>query len=258
MRPYRKQLVFIIFGKAKNLKNRISSHFTISGSLGEKDNFLDKVHSIDFVETGNELIALLMESHEIKKHWPEFNRSQKRPTFSYALYDYFDANGYRRFTLSKIQKGMAAIKVFSSLNEGKNWLYDLVRTYDLCPKLCGLQPAKSECFDHKIGKCKGACVGTIPPENYNVQIDTALDNMQQEMVTYAIVGEGRKFGEKSIVLIEDGTFLGYGFVDQTDQISHKEEIIDRITCYQETPEIKSIVRLFSEGKTGYDIIRINS
>lgn len=247
----------IYIGKAKNLKKRISSHFTISGSLGEKDNFLDKIHSLDFVETGNELIALLMESHEIKKHWPEYNRSQKRPTFTYALYDYLDSKGYRRFTLSKIQKGLPALKTFSSLNEGKNWLYELVKEYELCPKLCGLQPAKEECFDHKIGTCKGACVGKIPTDTYNKQVDRALNHNNPELATFAIVGEGRKYGEKSIVLIDNGTYQGYGFVESFEQIMGKEDIVDRITCLQETPEIKSIINFFTSRKNGFDIIPIN-
>jgi len=246
----------IYIGKAKNLKKRISSHFTISGSLGEKNNFLNKIHSIDFAETGNELIALLMESHEIKKYWPEYNRSQKLPTFSYAIYDYFDKTGYQRFTLSKTQKGLKPVKVFPSASEGKKWMYDLVRRFELCPKLCGLQPAKHECFDHKTGQCKGACVGKVPVEKYNNQVDLAINSGKDDAETLAIFGNGRKFGEKSVVYIEDGIYQGYGFLEQDDQVSDKDQIVERISIYKETPEIKSILKAFSTTKAGYEIIRI--
>ena len=246
----------IYIGKAKNLYQRVSSHFTISGSLGEKDNFINKIFDIDFVETGNEMIALLLESHEIKKHWPEYNRSQKLPTFSYGLYDYFDSRGYRRFTVAKTRKGMPTVRKFSSLSEGKKWLYEKADLFELCPKLCGLQPAKEACFNFNIGKCTGACIGNEPPEVYNKKVKMAMDGNDQNAEDYAILGNGRSFGEKSVVLIENGIYQGYGFIDMEETIENKEQIRDRIEMLRETPEIKSIISSFVTGKDGYEILKV--
>lgn len=246
----------IYVGKAKNLKKRVASHFTVSGSSGEKQNFLNKIYDIDFVETGNELIALLLESQEIKKHWPEYNRSQKVPSFAYGLYVYNDHHGYMRFTLSKIQKGWKPVMHFATVGQGKETLYEMVRTFRLCAKLCGLQPAKEACFDHKTGNCDGACVGKVPVAVYNALVERALGTKQEQLQSFAIFGAGRKYGEKSVVLVENGVYQGFGYVDRDDSISYKEQLFERISLQRETPEIRTIIHSFSSGKSGYELVRL--
>lgn len=246
----------IYVGKAKNLKKRVASHFTHSGSLGEKSNFLNKICDIDYLETGNELIALLVESAEIKRHWPEYNRSQKKPSSTYGLYEYTDHSGYVRFTLSKMQKGWKPLMTFSSLAQGRDELYQMVRQYRLCAKLCGLQPAKETCYDHSVGVCDGACAGKVLPDEYNSRIAAALETENHEMETFVILGAGRKLGEKSVVVVERGIFQGYGFVSQEESLEHFEQFVEKINLQKETPEIRSIVRTFAVGKPGYEVLPI--
>lgn len=244
----------IYVGKAKNLKKRVASHFTISGSGGEKENFVNKIHGLDFVETGNELVALLLESHEIKQHWPEYNRSQKMPTFNYGVYAYYDGSGYYRLALSKLKKGFKPILIFPSHQQGKEALYEMVREYALCAKLCGLQPAKNECFDHSIGKCDGACVGKVDAETYNARVTAAIEKGNEALTSFAILGKGRKYGERTVVIVDDGKYCGFGFVDQDNSIANKEDWMDRITFYKETPEIRHIIDSYMSSKIGYEIV----
>ena len=42
-----------------------------------------ETHHIDFEETGNELTALLLESQNILKHYPKYNKVQKRPPYRF-------------------------------------------------------------------------------------------------------------------------------------------------------------------------------
>ena len=251
----KKKIIYV--GKAKNIKKRINSHFSISGSGGEKNNFINTVFSIEYVETGNELVALLLEASEIKKHWPEYNRSQKKPSFNYALYGYEDSLGYKRFTIAKAQKGWQPIMTFQSLQDAKNVLYDVARDHQLCPKLCGLQPAKEACFDHHIGKCQGACVGKVTTTKYNELVNNALDEMDKSPENYVILGHGRQFGEKTCVLVEDGIYKGFGFVDWSEDQVSGWEWKDKISLYKETPEIKSILKTFPSGKQEYEILNLD-
>jgi DNA polymerase-3 subunit epsilon len=48
------------------------------------------VHSISHVAASSELAALILESNEIRRLWPEFNRSQKRYHHQYGLYSFED------------------------------------------------------------------------------------------------------------------------------------------------------------------------
>ncbi|CAN5177604.1 hypothetical protein BH23BAC1_BH23BAC1_47480 [soil metagenome] len=59
----------IYLGKAKNIKSRITSHFSGTATSWSRQNFKSKIYGISYELTGNELIALLFESHEIKRLW---------------------------------------------------------------------------------------------------------------------------------------------------------------------------------------------
>ena len=67
----------IYIGKAKNIRNRVSSHFSNNSESRQKQNFLRHTYSITFQSCATELMACILESSEIKHYWPEFNYSQK-------------------------------------------------------------------------------------------------------------------------------------------------------------------------------------
>ena len=62
----------IYVGKAKNLKNRLTSYF--SGKKDIKTRLLiSRAKSIEYITTGNEYEAFLLENNLIKKHNPRYN-----------------------------------------------------------------------------------------------------------------------------------------------------------------------------------------
>jgi len=232
----------VYVGKAKNIKNRILGHFTGESSNGKRL-FHEKIHNISYELTGNELIALLLESREIKRHWPEYNRAQKYTSANYGLYQYTDRLGYERFTLSRIQKGSKAITNFKSLQEGRNFLNDWTKKFKLCPKLSGLQKASGACFDHTLGICDGACNGEISAGVYKARVEHALENLKEDKKTFAIIGHGRDSREKSLVLVENGIYLGHGFSDSDLPASSFEELKDRITPFSDNHDIQNILHV---------------
>jgi len=245
------QVVYV--GKAKNIKSRILGHFTGESSNGKRL-FHEKIHNISYDLAGNELIALLMESREIKRLWPEYNRAQKFTTANYGLYQYTDRLGYQRFTLSKIQPGTQAITNFRSLQEGRNFLNEWIKKYKLCSKLSGLQKSSRACFDHSLGICDGACQGDITPDYYNKRVDLALESLQEDNKTFAIVGNGRDAQEKSIVLVENGIYLGHGFSDNELPATSFEEMKDRITPCSDNHDIQNILNVHLAKKHGDEVI----
>lgn len=66
----------IYIGKSKNLRNRVFSHFSNEKS-DRTLKMIDEIHHISYELTGSELIALLLESDEIKTQKPKFNRRQR-------------------------------------------------------------------------------------------------------------------------------------------------------------------------------------
>lgn len=68
--------------------------------------------------------------------------------------------------------------VFSSKMQAKAALESTCRTYQLCPKLLGLEKAKTFCFRRQLGLCKGACGGLEAAESYNQRVEFALERQR--------------------------------------------------------------------------------
>ena len=87
----------IYVGKAIDIKKRVLGHFY---DKANKEVLMCKAtHDIDFELSGNELIALLMESAAIKQHFPLYNQSQKRTSTEYAIFSYEDRNGIQQIKI---------------------------------------------------------------------------------------------------------------------------------------------------------------
>ncbi len=233
------QIVYV--GKAKNIKDRVGSHFAGNTNTRTKRMFLNSIHDVSYELCGNELVALLFESHQIKQHWPKFNRSQKRVDFNYGIYSYEDRNGYLRLSVSRMNPVEHALLTFKHLTEARSYLAKKVREFKLCPKLSGLQKAPRECYDYKIEACAGACCGEDDVESYNAKCQQAIDEFGQAGKSFAIVGEGRIEEESSIVLVENGNYLGFGYLHNDIQVDSPEDFKDYINTFPDNPDIQYIL-----------------
>ena len=74
---------------------RAQSHFNTQEIKGKK--MLNDLYNVDFVLTGSELIALLLEAEEIKKHKPKYNRMRKSDIFSHCIDWFKDKAGIINF-----------------------------------------------------------------------------------------------------------------------------------------------------------------
>ena len=115
--------------------------------------------------------------------------------------------------------------------------------FKLCPKLCGLQKSTEACFDHKLGSCDGACKGAITADYYNKRFELALESIEEEKKTYAIIGKGRDTEEKTLVLVENGVYLGHGFTEYNFSANTFVELKDRITTYPDNQDIQKILNM---------------
>lgn len=243
----------VYVGKAKNIKSRIIGHFT--GDSGKsKRLFHERIHNISYELTGNELVAFLLESREIKRFWPEYNRVQKYTSKNNGLYQYSDRNGYMRFTISKVQPGVKPIASFRNFQEGRSFVHDLATKFKLCPKLCGIQKSHGGCFDYKLGSCDGACIGKITSKYYNKRVELAMKSIEQEKMTYAIIGNGRDPEEKTLVLVENGVYLGHGFTDYNYSANSFSELKDRITAFPDNQDIQKILNMHLSHPNGDQVI----
>ncbi|PLX18884.1 MAG: exonuclease [Marinilabiliales bacterium] len=232
----------IYIGKSKNIKTRVFSHF--SNEKSERAlNMIDAIHNISYELTGSELIALLLESDEIKVQKPKFNRRQRRATSHYGIYQYTNEQGYICFKTDAI-KDQSPIVSFYSAKEARERMYQLSEKYQLCQKLCGLYEASGACFYYQIKHCKGACVGEEPSSEYNNRVQEMLDVLSYNWQNFFIIDEGRNEDEKSIVKIENGKYIGFGYIDAESIGNDIDNLSDVIRVYPDNKDVQQIIRTY--------------
>lgn len=209
---YDKKGKIIYVGKARNIRKRVSSHFSNNNPGPRKQDLLKRIYSIKCQPTGNELMALIREHLEIRQHWPEYNRSQKRYELEYGIYLFADQSGYDRLVVERKKRQLPPITTFQQLGEAKSYLTHLVRKYELCPRLCFLAAMDVECSGNNLFHCHGACTGDESPENYNARLQHCLEELQKELPSFVLVCEGLSSDNKSCILMENGRFTGMGYV----------------------------------------------
>lgn len=244
----------IYVGKAVNIKKRIAGHFTGDAREWSRARIRNEIHDISYELTGNELIALILESQEIRKLWPKYNQAQKFRSEEWGIYEYEDRNGFRRFSVNLVTRGSHPLIRFTTKGDAWNFLWQKVRTYELCPKLSGLQVAKGLCFEYQTGGCHGACMGVETVKKYNKRAQQAMDSLHEKGNSVAIIGRGRHNDEQSLVLVESGSYFGFGFFDREVAISNLESARQYVRKSTETPTVQNLINSYLMNPRGAEVI----
>jgi DNA polymerase III subunit epsilon len=231
----------IYVGKAKCLARRVNSHFSNNKPNRQKQEFLKKIYHVSYKTTATELMAFILESIEIKKLWPEQNRSMKRFEQVYGLYTFEDQKGYDRLCIEKIKKNIKPLYTFNLLTEGHNLLRKLSLQFELCPKLCYLQSATVGCSLLAEKKCKGACEQIETAADYNKRVQACINYLDNELPSFALLDFGLQLEEQSCILMEKGRFYGMGYVPNDISINTIDELKYRLTPYAENDYIRGLV-----------------
>jgi len=240
------QIIYV--GKSINIRKRIIQHFNIDYKSNKSIEFKNRIADISYELTGSELVALLYESDQIKKIKPQYNRQQRRSVFSSGIYLYVDENGYKRLTFDKVNSERVPLISLENHFKSKNFLFHKVEKYQLCQKLCGLYKSNGACFDYQVHQCKGACLGLEAPDEYNARVDAAIESFSFEHENFVLIGKGREAGERSVVCIENGHYLGFGFIDESFSASNLQDFKDAVKFYHDNKDVQQIIRGYLRTK----------
>ncbi len=239
------QVIYI--GKSKNIRQRVVSHLSNPKTKRALE-MIEKVAQIEFEITGSELLALLRESHEIKYHKPLLNRAQRRAFYNYGLYSYEDEAGYHCLKIDKTSNGSIAHTCFSSLDKGKEFLFNITEKFNLCQNLTGLYATNSACFHYAVKQCKGACIGEEPPQSYNIRVEQAIEYAGFVKDNLIVLDKGRSRAETAFIMIENGRYLGYGYVTQEETLSSPEEFRHHLIPAEDNRDTRQIISGFLRNK----------
>lgn len=236
----------LYIGKSTNLRKRVASHFV---KQTKKAATLQKqVHGLDFEETGSELVALLKESAEIKAHQPPINRTQKRYSFPWGIFVRPDKDGYLIGEVAKsnrpLRENEHLVKAYVTSNHARGVLRSKVEQALLCTKKLGLESGGGPCFNYHLRQCNGACIGAETTEVYNQRATEVWDklNVDFDHPNFVIFEGGRHDSESSFVLVRNGAYLGYGFVDNERTISTYDDLLSDLKSEVDNPEVKQLIR----------------
>ncbi len=164
-------------GKAKNLKNRVSSYAKMGGHTQRIAMMIALTASMEFVVTESETEALLLEASLIKSLKPRFNvllRDDK--SFPYILIrrDH-DAPQILKYRGAKHDRG-DYFGPFASAGAVKRTLDTLQKAFLL--RTCEdtfYENRSRPCMLHQIKRCAAPCVGLVSEEEYTRLADQAAD-----------------------------------------------------------------------------------
>ena len=248
---HQKEVIYI--GKSRNIKSRVLSHFQESPSQRAR-NMVEQVVHVDYEVTGSELVALLKESHEIKEQKPLYNRRQRRASSDFGIYHYEDNNGYIRLKIEKFNGEEGLLTTFNSHREAKEFLFGLCERHNLCQKLCGLYETEGACFYYHVSSCRGACIQREPPEAYNLRAYEAIGKYDLDHENVFLLENGRSEDEKAVIKIENGRYVGYGYIDASMNGLQPELLHDVIRSYPANQDIYRILRNYLRTRKVESII----
>ncbi len=230
----------IYIGKSNNMYQRAQSHFNSKEKKGKS--MLNDLYDVNYQLTGSELIALLVESEEIKKHRPWYNRARKADLFTHSINWMKDEKGIINFKLTPFEDSFNALRSFTSYATARETLERLLDENMLCLRYCGLTEDDAVCFNHHIKKCAGICAGEEEVEEYNKRASNVLKEYSFRNQDFLIFDEGRHGDERAIVLVENGHYAGHGYADITGQANSPEELRESIKRGYSFPDNDDIIR----------------
>jgi len=233
----------IYVGKAKCLKKRVLSHFTGLNTGKKRQEFLRNIYLVSFTECPTEFTAFILESIEIKKYWPEYNFSQKKPDQFYCIYLFEDSIGFKRLAIDKRRKHIEPVASFTLLSDAHRSLWRLVKQFQLHPALCFLE--KQSKF-----------TPYLDPQGYNERVMDAVKFLQKNLGTFAIVEPPATGDQQSCVLIENGKFYGMGLLPHDNRNYDTMHLKNYLTVYPENEMIRTLVKTYVQ-RNGSNIMQLS-
>ncbi len=246
------QGTILYVGKAKNLKNRLTSYFS-----GKKDiktrTLIGRAHSIEYITTANEYEALILENTLIKQHTPRYNINLKDDK-SYPVVRITNEDFPRIIKTRKIiQDGSQYFGPFPNGGALSTFIDTLYSIYPI--RQCKKMPKrKNPCMYYHIGRCPAPCCNNISIEQYNSIIgeirsfldentEKSLENLEIKMKKAA-----KELKFEKAARLRDGIAALKSLKMQNSVTDFDPEARDYIGHYSDGPLVSFIVLKMRQGK----------
>jgi excinuclease ABC subunit C len=170
----------IYIGKAKNLKNRVSSYFQNRGRADTKTaTLVAKIADVDLLVTDSEIEALILEANLVKEHKPRYNVNLKDDK-RYPYLKLTVNEPFPRLLVARrvIQDGARYFGPYTSSANMRRTMKFLMRHFGI--RSCNFEIPSSTgrkykvCLDYHIGRCAGACVNLESRKEYKKHVNAVI------------------------------------------------------------------------------------
>jgi excinuclease ABC subunit C len=219
----------IYVGKAKKLKNRVTSYFR-GTHTGKTARLVSEIDDFEYITVNTEMESLILENNLIKKYNPKYNILLKDD----KTYPYIELTDEKVFrlriirTLTRSRKQKHLYGPYPNVTAARNVVNLINRMYPI--RKCNTYEDKP-CLYYHIGQCLGYCYYDIEEEKINNMKDEIIkflngdhsivtDKINKEIKTYS---DNLEF-EKALELKQ---LLDYINVTLTHQQVETKDMVDR-------------------------------
>lgn len=168
----------IYVGKAKILKARVTSYFNNSIKSPKTEILVSHIKDFDFIITGSDTEAFVLENNLIKKHTPKYNiRLRDDKTYPYIMVNLDEAFPRLEYVRRPDRKKNRII--FGPFVVGSN-IFDVlkvvVKSFGL--RDCSLHEflkRKEPCLLYQMKQCSAPCVNLVTTEEYKKDLELAMN-----------------------------------------------------------------------------------
>ena len=256
MKDARGEIIYI--GKAKSLKNRVSSYFrSVEKHQPKVYRMVENVRDFDYIVTDSEFEALVLEASLIKLHSPKYNILLKDAKGYF--YVGISPGPYSRLTfeMQKDRPELTYLGPYTSSMVVKETVDEANKAFLLptCSRRFPEDFGKARpCLNYHIRQCMGVCTGKIPPEQYREAFEEALafvkggGSQSEEELTRKMEEAAEALDFERAARYRDRIRAIQRITAQQKVMSYNHRSLDVIGAVQGAETVYLSVLVFREGR----------
>lgn len=173
----------IYVGKAKKLKNRLSSYFNPSNQkkYEKVKHIVEKAEILDYIVTSSEDEALILESNLIFTYKPKYNillKDSKVYPYIYITEEKYPTIKYVR---TKTEKKGKYFGPYPNVRFVKDVIEILQRVYSVRSCERSMQKKSKPCFLYHLGMCHGPCYIDVDEDVYGKSVENVYEFLKGDV-----------------------------------------------------------------------------
>lgn len=235
----------IYVGKAKNIRKRLQSHF--SNASRKSTIAYSQVQEIDVIYTGNDVIAQLIESENIKTLKPRFNTQQIKNPNPFMITYGTTASGISKIMITRKEFEDSLPEKYYNRKSVVDSLKVFCSEHNLCRKHCGLEKVKGPCSKVTKEHRECVCSGELLIADYNKRFQIAFDEFKGKTTRKIYKLKGRHSSEDAFVYEVNGIYEGYGYIEKSQFISNYNDILGHLNKQKNNYDTTRIISTLAQS-----------